>query len=216
MIYYKRNGEVIEKYQIDFDKEEIEKLKNQIINNCSYIRHEEYDSDYSPRFTNEIIRNFTYTDTGRKKEYFEETRDIYHYKYDEYIPPKLVELIDKLLNGDSSAIDKIYNYDIPPINYLEDRIKLEIEELNEIEDITKKINRLHEIEKLLNAQKLNENQQSIESYYNRLLKLISFKLIDSLSISELDRINCFFEIDISSIVKISDFKELSPVKVLKK
>ena len=91
----------------------------------------------------------------------------------------------------------------PPINYLEDRIKLEIEELNEIEDITKKINRLHEIEKLLNAQKLNENQQSIESYYNRLLKLISFKLIDSLSISELDRINCFFEIDISSIVKIS-------------
>ena len=58
MIYYKRNGEVIEKYQIDFDKEEIEELKNQIINNCSYIRQVEYDSDYSPRFTNEIIRNF--------------------------------------------------------------------------------------------------------------------------------------------------------------
>ena len=215
MIYYKRNGEVIEKYQIDFDKEEIEKLKYQIINNCSYIKHEEFDSDYSPRFTNEIIRNFTYTDTGRDKEYFEKTRDIYHYSYDEYKPPQLVELIDKLLNGDSSAIDKIYNYDIPTKPFLEDRIKLAIEELKEIEDITKKKNMLHEIEELLNAQELNKNQQSTESYYNRLLKLINFKQIDSLSISELDRINCFFGIDISSIVNISGSKEISSVKVLK-
>ena len=35
MIYFRKNDEVIEKYQVDFDKEEIEKLKKEIINNCS-------------------------------------------------------------------------------------------------------------------------------------------------------------------------------------
>ena len=29
MIYFRKNDEVIEKYQVDFDKEEIEKLKEQ-------------------------------------------------------------------------------------------------------------------------------------------------------------------------------------------
>ena len=59
MFYFRKDGEVIEKYQVSFDKEEIEKLKKKIINNCSFIKHEEYESDYSPRFTDEIIRNFT-------------------------------------------------------------------------------------------------------------------------------------------------------------
>ena len=44
MIYFRKNDEVIEKYQVDFDKEEIEKLKRKIINNCSFIQHEEYES----------------------------------------------------------------------------------------------------------------------------------------------------------------------------
>ena len=39
MIYFRKNDEVIEKYQVDFDKEEIEKLKKEIINNCSFIHY---------------------------------------------------------------------------------------------------------------------------------------------------------------------------------
>ena len=76
MLYFRKNDEVIEKYQISFDKEKIEKLKKEIINNCSFIKHKEYESDYSPRFTDEIIRNFTYTPTGKEKEYFEEISHI--------------------------------------------------------------------------------------------------------------------------------------------
>ena len=87
MIYFKKNDELIEKYQIIFNKEKVEKLKSEIINNCSFITHEEYESDYSPRFTDEIIRNFKCSLTGKKKDYFEETRDIYLYSYDEYKPP---------------------------------------------------------------------------------------------------------------------------------
>ena len=55
MFYFRKNDEVIEKYQIDFNKEEVETLKEKIINNCSFIKHEEYESDHLPRFTGKII-----------------------------------------------------------------------------------------------------------------------------------------------------------------
>ncbi len=218
MIYFRKNDEVIEKYQVSFDKEEIEKLKKKIINNCSFIKHEEYESDYSPRFTDEIIRNFTYTPTGKVKEYFEETRDIYRYSYDEYKPPYLVELINQLLNGNSKAIDKILNYDISTKSTIDDRIDLANQEFNKIapEDIIKKKEKLKELEDLLKTKKLNKNQQSIDIYYNQLIGLIKFDLVDSLSISELGRIESFLEIDLSSRVEISNSKEKSFVKSLKK
>lgn len=218
MFYFRKDGEVIEKYQVSFDKEEIEKLKKKIINNCSFIKHEEYESDYSPRFTDEIIRNFTYTPTGKEKEYFEETRDIYRYSYDEYKPPYLVELINQLLNGNSKAIDKILNYDISTKSTIDDRIDLANQEFNKIvpEDIIKKKEKLKEPEDLLKAKKLNKNQQSIDIYYNQLIGLIKFDLVDSLSISELCRIESFLEIDLSSRVEISNSKEKSFVKSLKK
>ncbi len=218
MLYFRKNDEVIEKYQVDFDKEEIEKLKKEIINNCSFIKHEEYESDYSPRFTDEIIRNLTYTPTGKEKEYFEETRDIYRYSYDEYKPPYLVELINQLLNGNSKAIDKILNYDISIKSTIDDRIDLANQEFNRIdpENIAKRKAKLEEIEELLKTKELNKNQQSIDLYYNQLIGLIKFNLIDLLPISELDRIQSFLEINLSSQVEISNSKENPFVKSLKK
>ena len=217
MLYFRKNDEVIEKYQVSFDKEEIEKLKKIIINNCSFIKHEEYESDYSPRFTDEIIRNFTYTSTGKEKEYFEETRDICRYSYDEYKPPYLVELINQLLNGNSKAIDKILNYDISTKSTIDDRIDLANQEFNKIapEDIIKKKEKIKELKDLLKAKELNKNHQSIDVYYNQLVGLIKFDLIDSLTISELHRIESFLEIKLSG-VEISNSKEKSFVKSLKK
>ena len=218
MLYFRKNGEVIEKYQVNLDKEEIEKLKNKIINNCSFIKHVEFASDYSPRFTNEIIRNFTCVRTGKQKEYFEETRDIYHYSYDEYKPPYLVKLINQLLNGNSKTIDEILNYDISTKSSIDDRINLVNQEFNSIdpEDITKKREKLKELEDLLKEKELNKNQQSIAEYYDQLIGLIKFDLIDSLPISELYRVESFLEIGLSSRVEISSSKEKPFVKSLTK
>ena len=218
MLYFRKNDEEIEKYQVNFDKEEIEKLKKEIINNCSFIKHEEYESDYSPRFTNEIIRNYISTSTGKKHEYFEETRNIYRYSYDEYKPPYLVELINQLLNGDSKAIDEILNYDISTKSTIDDRINLVNQEFIKInpENIAKRKEKLKELEELLKAKELNKGQQSIELYYSQLIELIKFNLIDSLAISELSRIESFFEIHLSSKVEISNSKEKPFVKSLKK
>lgn len=217
MLYFRRNGEVIEKYQVDFDKEEIEKLKEKIINNCSFIEHEEYESDYSPRFTDEIIKKFTSTPTGKVKEYFEEIRVIYHYSYDKYKPPYLVKLINQLFDGNSKAIDEILNYDISTKSSIDDRINIVNQELIEMdpENITKRKAKLKELEDLLNAKNLNKNQQNIDVYYNQLVGLIKFNLIDTLQISELSRIESFLGIKLSD-VDISNSNGDTFVKSFKK
>lgn len=216
MLYFRKNDDVIEKYQVNFDKEKIEKLKQEIINNCSFITHIEFESDYTPRLSNEIIKNFTYTPTGKEKEYFEETRKIYHYSYDRYEPPYLVTLINQLLNDNSKVIDQILNYEIPSKSTIDDSIDSAYKEFKEInpENVTKRAEKLKELEDLLKAKKLNINQQNIDLYYKELMELIKFNLIDSLTLSELNKIESFLEINLSS--EISDSNEKPFVKSLKK
>ena len=216
MLYFRKNDDVIEKYQVDFDKEKIEKLKQEIINNCSFITHIEFESDYTPRLSNEIIRNFKYTPTGKEKEYFEETRKIYHYSYDRYEPPYLVALINQLLNDNPKVIDQILNYETPSKSTIDDNIDSAYKEFKEIdpENVTKRAEKLKELEDLLKAKKLNINQQNIDLYYKELMELIKFNLIDSLTLSELNKIESFLEINLSS--EISDSNEKPFVKSLKK
>ena len=216
MLYFRKNDDVIEKYQIDFDKEKIKKLKQEIINNCSLIKHIEYESDYTPILSNEIVKNFTYTRTGKEREYFEETRDIYHYSYDRYEPPYLVELINQLLNDNSKIIDQILNYEISSESTIDDSIELAYKEFKEIdpENVTKKAEKLKELEDLLKAKNYNINQQNIDLYYKELIELIKFNLIDSLPINELNKIESFLEINLSSEVEISDSDKKPFVKSL--
>ena len=216
MLYFRKNDDVIEKYQVNFDKEKIEKLKQEIINNCSFITHIEYESDYTPILSNEIVRNFTCTPTGKEKEYFEETRKIYHFSYDKYEPPYLVALINQLLNDNSKVIDQILNYEISSKSTIDDSIELAYKEFKEIdpENVTKKAEKLKELEDLLKAKKLNINQQNIDLYYKGLIELIKFNLIDSLPLSELMKIESFLELNLSSEVEISDSNEKPFVKSL--
>ena len=216
MLYFRKNDDVIEKYQIDFDKEKIKKLKQEIINNCSLIKHIEYESDYTPILSNEIVKNFTYTRTGKEREYFEETRDIYHYSYDRYEPPYLVELINQLLNDNSKVIDQILNYEISSESTIDDSIELAYKEFKEIdpENVTKKAEKLKELEDLLKAKNYNINQQNIDLYYKELIELIKFNLIDSLPINELNKIESFLEINLSSEIEISDSDKKPFVKSL--
>ena len=218
MLYFRKNDDVIEKYQVNFDKEKIKKLKQEIINNCSFITHIECESDYTPILSNEIVRNFTYTPTGKEREYFEETRDIYHYSYDRYEPPYLVALINQLLllNDNSKVIDQLFNYETASKWTIDDKIELAYKEFKEIdpENATKKVEKLKELENLLKAKKLNINQQNIDLYYNQLIELIKFNLIDSLPINELNKIESFLEINLSSEVEISDSNKKPFVKSL--
>lgn len=166
--------------------------------------------------SNEIVRNFTCTPTGKEKEYFEETRKIYHFSYDKYESTYLVALINQLLNDNSKVIDQILNYEISSKSTIDDSIELAYKEFKEIdpENVTKKAEKLKELEDLLKAKNYNINQQNIDLYYKGLIELIKFNLIDSLPLSELIKIESFLELNLSSEVEISDSNEKSFVKSL--
>ena len=217
MVYLKRNNDVAEKYKVDFDKERIEKLKNEIVNKCSFIEHKEYESDSYISIDVNTVKNFMCNLIG-KKEYFEEVRDVYFYQYDEYNPPYLVELINRLLKDDSSAIEEILNYDISHELSIDDKIALVNKEFIKIDskDITKRKEKLKEIERLLKVQELNKDQQNIEFYYDQLIGLINFDLLDSISISKISRVESFLEIKLNDKLIASDSLDKVYVKSLKK
>ncbi len=189
MYYFLKNDEIIEKYLISFNKEKIEQLKEKIIDECSFIEHKEISSDYFPTFSDKkLIRNLKEIKVGNK-EYFEETRDVYLYSFDQYEPPYLVKLIDRLLNNDEKCISEILNYDIYTKKSIDDKIKLANQELMEInaEDIYQKKIKLKELEDLVKSKELNKEQRSIEPYHKQLIGLVKFDLVDSMSIDDLNR-----------------------------
>ena len=180
----------------------------------------------------EKISHLKKKNTGRTTSYSDTSEDktVYEYDYILITYPYLTFLVDKLLSGDETAIYDMVDYKIEyPINY-DELLTQERGEINRLvdnnqeevikkiapEDYTKKKEKLKELEDLLKAKELNKNQQSIDVYYNQLVGLIKFDLIDSLPISELGRIESFLEIDLSSRVEISNSKEKSFVKSLKK
>lgn len=151
-------------------------------------------------------------------DYFVETRETVFVSYDEYNAPELVNLINRLLENDSRVLQQIFNYDIStniPIDDKIDSINKEFFEID-IKDIEKKKAKLHELEKLLKIQELNKNQQGIEQYYNQLIELIKIKLIDSISVSELERMESFLETYLSNKIENNYSNEKPFVKALKR
>ena len=199
MYYFIDKKETIEKYSVSFSKEELEKLKMKVINNCSEIEHHEYEGTHGPnRFDYLRIRNY--------KERFvriQESRDslqwpdqrVYHYSYDEYKFPELVSAIDELLNGNVLVLDTIFNTNPESkIETIDERIRKASAELDAIDNlkITKKREKLDELQKLIELKKLNEKQKSVVPYYARLRELITLDLVDTITKEEIERVNQFF------------------------
>ncbi len=198
MFYYKENNGVIEKYAVDFDINAIETLKNKIIENCSYIKHVEKKDDYFPNFANKnLIKNFNSIKVG-EKEYFEEIRDVFLFSYDEYCPPYLVTLMNKLLKSNSEVLNEIFNYSIPSELDLDDEINSLWQDFNVSDnaDITKKKLILKKLEYLLSKKEMNAKEQNITPYYNELISLIKLNLVATISLSDLKRAEEFLGIEL--------------------
>lgn len=199
MYYFIDKKETIEKYSVSFSKEELEKLKIEVINNCSEIEHHEYEGTHGPN-------EFDYLRIRNYKERFvriQESRDslqwpdqrVYHYSYDEYKFPELVSVIDELLNGNVLTLDTIFNTNSEAKNEtIDERIRKSSEELDAIDNlkIAKKREKLDELQKLIELKKLNKKQKSVVLYYARLRELITLDLVDTITKEEIERVNQFF------------------------
>lgn len=201
MFYFKVDNEVALKYQVNYNGKEIEKLREDIIHNCSIIIHREYYNHYPPHFTDKSLV-FNYKSMfAFEKEYFEETKDIYLYTFDEYKPPYLIKLVDRLLKEDVSVIDEILNYKGEDKVSFDEEINLVNKEYLNADNIFERQQRIKELENLLNQKNLNKNQQGTYIYYQKLLSLIKFELIDTLSLDYIQRVEDFYTKDTKVLSK---------------
>lgn len=193
MIYFKKNNEYLEKYEVTYDKEKVEQLKERIVFECSRIEHRQYTSDYGSYIRDEkLVKNFKAVLVG-KHEYWEETRNVYKYTYDEYVPSDLVKYIDELLNDFPSSIDKIFNYDFKNDKTIDDLINEAMIKFNNMnqEDVIDKQQHLKYLDNLLESKRINSTQKDIRPYYQELIPLIGFELVDKILIDDINRVYSF-------------------------
>ncbi len=198
MIYYELDDKVINKYEITYDINRINEIKKEIINNCSKIEHVEIEREYSFNdnyFENKLVKNHTSEPIGFN-EYYDGTRSVYLHRFDLLTPPNLVELIDRLLSDDKSAVNEIYFYQEEKVSFDKeiDAKNKEIDSINN-SDVDKKINKLKELKELLELKYINRDQKSTKEYYIKLLDYIHVTFISSINISDNNIISDFFNMD---------------------
>lgn len=197
MYFYDYKESTIDKYEINVDREKLIKLRREIIDNCSIIEHHEYQSTIIPAESLKI-RNLNYKRNGIMEYKDVPDEPLFYITYDEYKFPQLVGIIDRILDDDVDETIKLYNGKITD-DYIsfDEKISKISQELDDIDNlnIKEKRKKLEELENMLNLAKLNSNQKSVLDYYSKVKSLISFKLVDSISKGEVDKVWNFFEKD---------------------
>lgn len=201
MVIFIRNKDKILKYEVGIDKESLSKLKYEIIDKCSIITHKDYQDTYLPKMygIDDYLkyRNYSEVKIGVREynDFYSMPEDLYRIKYDEYHFPYLVELLDKLLEDDIDVLNEIYNVNSKKeIKSIDEKINRQKDLIESIDDFetNKKINELEKLKELIEQKELNKNQVNVLKYYNKVKKLISFNLIDSITYEEVKRVSNFY------------------------
>lgn len=197
------NGNIISKMKITICRDEIKDLRNEIIDNCSIITFEEYDSDYEPNTNNCFFRNYKKQDIGTK-EYFEEIRTLYHISYELFTPPYLVSLIDRLLKNDPSSLYEIDHYNYQKEKNIDNIINEKSFKCKSIDDknYSEKIKALKELKKITQDKELNKTQVSTEGYYYRLLGYIQRENVCNIDKNNFYSVINFLDMDVGIINNI--------------
>ena len=260
MIYIRKNGEKLEKYEMVYDRQKLEELMIKIAKNCGE-RHDvkrEMEFSYFPKNnswrydyilgdvekTLAYVENVKYKKNGKRTthwyEYDEEVVDLYDCNFTLYFVPPIVDFIKSLIECSEASIAALFNKDFSSIEHLftveekiayfnnilskhqEELIKKRKEKIEELSkkcgDINsnsaKLIKELATIEKdsryamkgikyqydsYMEIKDLNKNQQPVEPYIEELLSLIEFRLVDTIELSEVQRINSFFTVGTANI-----------------
>ena len=107
MEYLRREDNDMVKYEITYDKDELDILARTILYKCGKRIHHSYESDY-PSAT-KYYENWNLKPVG-EIEYWEETRTVYQVDYDEIKEPRLFTLINSLIKYQQTfLIDFLFN-----------------------------------------------------------------------------------------------------------
>jgi len=205
MLYFLKEKDKIIKYHIEYDVDKILQIRQDIIDNCSYIRHFNYISTDKHIDNVDRIRNLKIDLCNIKtKDKHGNLVDTFHIEYDLYTYPIWIEIIDHFLKGNSETINDIFKEIKPTISPEKKQILNCIkEQANDLSNLSNLSNEYITIIKKLQllgveyeniCQKEQENiKQDINYHKKRLQESITFLKIDELSLSEYDRLLNFFD-----------------------
>ena len=203
MIYVKENN-LIKKYDVQVNKDELERLKYDIIINCSYLKH----------FDGKVLENNmpNYNDYLKyinfNKELIKQVEDrsffgsgwnnLFHVTYDERIFPEVITLINEVLNDNYNNVIKLLDY--KEMKSKDNKKQTMNIDISNIEDLKKS---KEEIDKIINElynDKLNENRVSVNKYINKIRKCITLILVDELSVEDFNKTYNFVDDSIKEVL----------------
>ena len=190
MISYQKIGNKINKYNVEFNREELEKLNYDIIDNCSEVVHIELSRSNPSLLAalceesdNSEIKNY------KEKEEIIQDQKFYIYSYDKYIYPELSRQIKKLLNKDLNAINNILD-----TNFIYKSINKKLEYLNKEMNESEDLETLEKLRKNMN--KLKKEKEKLDYYYNKVKNIIKVELVQTMNVDKINAVSEFLDIDL--------------------
>ena len=196
MWYFKKNNNEIIKYEVKINKEELENLRENIINQCSIrriVKTNPLPIVCSPKGEN--IKFVTSKLSFTREDFYGNT-DYYTFEYVEYEYPKIIKYIDLVLDGNINAIDYLL---MPPKEEKIDKIKCLEEKIEKYSKNVFDTNYLEEMQKLLlelekekKTVEINKNNLPVETYYESIRETITLNELERIDRVLVDKVNSFF------------------------
>ena len=201
MYYIEQKEDELVKYEVKINQEQLEKIKVEIINNCSEIKHivergtkptnEIYDTLHIRKFTKKFLYTREYND------FYMPDEDIYEFDYYKYENTTLVNLIERLLAGNTNAIINLKNpEENNPLNDKKQKIEEKTKELlSNIDKVNpKQLEELkQQLESYLEYKELNSDRKSDLGYYPKVLDCIILEEKDRIKIETLEQFNHLYQ-----------------------
>ncbi len=219
MIYYKEENGYITKFDVQYNAEELESIRDNLIRDCSRKTHVITENTISPEElinpNKEAIEHLQTRHTGKIWSYSDISEDkvIYEYDYVHILYPRLAYLITELLQGNNEAIyqilegyqnEEVINYAELITNEKKDILELVGTKPNEA------INKIKHIQVLEEEKGLNKYRLATSGYYDELISKLEFVILGRLSTEFMNAYNEFFDLDSSlEELKLSRKKETS-------
>lgn len=194
MYYIEQQNDEIVKYEVEIDREKLEKIKYEVIKNCGEIKHYCY-RDVGCHHNQSAIFDYHQKWIGKSElnDFYNSEVDIYEYEYNQYLNTTLVILINRLLRDDMSAILEIKN---PKENKKksdnEQQLQKKIGKILSLDmkdiDILQLEKMKKELEEYQTIEKLNRDRKSDLEYYPQVLSCIMMKEVSKIMLDDLIQI----------------------------
>lgn len=194
MIYFRitSSGE-IEKYEVTINSDGLQEAKDESILNCGKKVRRSFTTT-SSCISGKYYLNVTRKYAGIKSYTVGPDVELYAYEFIECEKTYLSTLIDRILNGDLSALVEIYKEDLSKeFNGLEEEIKNQEEKVQGTTNIDQKIKEIEKLKELYLSSKLNSDRKDISRYYVKAASMIDFKRIGTIKLEDYNRVMDFID-----------------------